>query len=296
MKVDQKSLPPWPGILPREARGFSLVELFVVIAMITILGATLLPAMGTAKSQTEGVTCMNNTRQLALAWIMYAADNNGNLCPNRDGGAVQGWQLVSSNWTTAVPFGTLSWVGGWEDFFANNPDNTNLNNLKFGAIGGNYTSKNTAIYHCPADRYLAKQGVEMLPRVRSKSMNAFVGLHFPADLTNGVNVWYPAYMQFTRSSQLESAGGSQIWLLADEHPDSIGDGWMIADMTDKARFEDLPASYHGGGCSFAYCDGHSEIHLWHGNTFQPVRMIQRNGFAGDPGDVAWLQHHSAVLK
>jgi prepilin-type processing-associated H-X9-DG protein len=292
MKTGQRSVPLGPGILPREARGFTLVELFVVIAAITILGATVLPAMGTAKSQSEGVACLNNTRQLAFAWIMYAADNRGNLCPNRDGATF--WQTDSANWTKAVPYNSLSWVGGWENFVPNNPDNTNLNNLKFGATG-NYTSRNTSIYHCPADNYPARQGDEMLPRVRSKSMNNFVGDR-EGDSSTGVNDWYRDYVQFTRSSQLESAGGSQIWLLMDQHPDNIDDGWMIADMTDKARFFDLPASYHGGGCGIAYCDGHSEIHMWHGNTIQPVRMTQRFGFAGDPGDVAWFKQRSAILK
>lgn len=82
----------------------------------------------------------------------------------------------------------------------------------------------------------------------------------------------------------------------DEHPDSINDGWLIPDVADVARFVDLPASYHNGACGFVFCDGHSEIHKWHGSTVQPVRMVQYNGFAGDKNDVAWFVQRSTALR
>jgi prepilin-type N-terminal cleavage/methylation domain-containing protein/prepilin-type processing-associated H-X9-DG protein len=274
--------------------GFTLIELLVVVAIIAILAAMLVPALAKAKQKAEGAGCMNNTKQLALAWQMYATDNSDWLSPNRDGGSVQGWQGLTANWTKPVPYSSLSWAGGWLDFTPNTSDNTNVFNLYNGALG-TYVSKNVGVYHCPADKFPAREGNAMVTRVRSNSMNGFVGDRQNTRST-GVSDWYPNYMQFLRSTSLTRPGPSSTWLLVDEHPDSINDGWLIPDVTDATRFVDLPASYHNGACGFAFCDGHSEIHKWHGSTIQPVKMTQYNGFAGDANDVAWFAQHSTARK
>ncbi len=259
----------------RRVKGFTLIELLVVIAIIAILAGLLLPALSRAKQKAQATQCMNNDKQLAMAWLMYADDSGGTV--------------ADSYRSTAEPSDPNYY--GWADGVMTWNYSTDDTNLIFlaNSLFAPYIARNTQVFHCPADNSIGR--AMTVPRVRSVSMNGYIG--FNGGGTVGGN-----FVTFLKMSDFTTP--SSIIVFLDEHPDSINDGFFAQSAAyPPYAWNDLPASYHNNAGSFSFADGHAEIHRWVENsTCKPIAKSDRSGIpvsvTDGPNDIVWYAQRASL--
>jgi len=271
------NIPTHPGSRrpPTGERGFTLIELLVVIAIIAILAGIMLPALAKSKTKAQGIMCLNNGRQMLVAWRMYVDDNSDKVPQS---------------------YGPNEWVHGSLDFNGGNRSNWDVEQDIKKSLLWQYCGNNTAIWKCPADRSAVRYQNTTYPRVRSIAMNAWF------DSTDVAGFAPSAFRIYKKLSDVTSPGQSKTWLLMDEREDSINDGEMVVGMTGYPdqpslwKIVDYPASYHNGAGGLAFVDGHSEIKKWQDPRTVPLlrkgQELQLNVASPNNPDCLWLMERT----
>jgi prepilin-type N-terminal cleavage/methylation domain-containing protein len=217
----------------KQTTGFTLIELLVVIAIIAILAGMLLPALSRAKERASTTQCLSNHRQLALCWVMYAADNDGRLVPNI---ALGDPGYLDSTWV----LGDMSTPRGA----------TNELYIRNGKLFPYNTS--VQIYHCPADKARVKIGTLALPRVRSISMSGQMA---------GDVATIPQFPPSKKETEIQHPAPAEAFVFIDERSDSIDDGFFAITLTPRS-WQNCPAFWHSTGDNLSFADGHAEHWGW----------------------------------
>jgi len=214
-----------------KQKGFTLIELLVVIAIIALLMGILMPALQIARKKAAGIVCSSRQKQLVLAWIMYADENND--------------KIVHSDTRTR------SWVEPPQDESGREVTQVGsmtLDDRKRGIMNGALFPyiKSIDFYHCPSDD--RKKNAEGTPACAFRSYS----------ITSGLNSsTAPDHVPYRNRSDIKNAANALVFVEEAEKERGFNhESWAL--WVQKPVFYDPLAIFHGDSCTLGYADGHAQ--------------------------------------
>jgi len=275
--------------LRRNRGGFTLIELLVVIAIIALLAGLLLPTLGRARQRAQTALCLNNLRQLQLAWTLYASDHNDWLSPSETDSSLP----LAPRWVN----GTMSPADD------RHMDRTNRALLLAPGPGhiGPYLQV-PDVFHCPGDASTLDVFSRRGPRrVRSYSMNMYMvaaeGVGLSGDTFDRPESyrWEFSPRAFLRYSDFSRTSPAGIFVFLDEHEATIHMGIFTVDWLGGPRglWGGRPAGRHGGRGTLSFADGHVEGRRWQDPRTAPkvsswAQYIEYSPSTPNNPDSLWL--------
>jgi prepilin-type N-terminal cleavage/methylation domain-containing protein len=231
---------PTPGdFYQRRDGGFTLIELLVVVAIIAILAGLLLPVLSKAKQRTTLANCLNNQKQLVLAWQLYADDSSGTMV------ATEGMYVPALKMTMGLEAG-----GYWPVPSETGNPQTNVEAyLQMGPLFKYAPS--IAVNHCPGD-------------LRARRHPSFTDgwaydSYSKADGMNGSD-YDSSAARITTLTQIQRP--SDMYVFVEDSDDrGYNNGTWVMDPITPAAVDNIPI-YHNNGSTQSMSDGHAERHQW----------------------------------
>jgi len=227
-----------------ENKGFTLIELLVVIAIIAILMAILVPTLHRAREQGQRAACLSNLKQLTMAWIMYADENDNKIVAGSTGRGGE----------NNVPLKEDGWVH-WAGYSDTTSEEAQVRAIEEGALFP--YGKTAKLYQCPSGlrgemrTYAIVDAMNGWPTTPDKpelNIKNRMRITRPGERLVFVDEGWATLASWSVPYSRESWWGSTV----------VQAGILAADN----RHKDPPPVRHGGGTSFSFADGRSEYWKW----------------------------------
>ncbi|MBN2136790.1 MAG: prepilin-type N-terminal cleavage/methylation domain-containing protein [Sedimentisphaerales bacterium] len=217
-----------------ERGAFTLVELLVVITIIALLMSILLPALAGAREQGKRIHCMANMSSLTKAWLMYALQNDDNLCS-----ADTEWNEtpVRGHWVADGPDITTNLIGGTQQAISD------------GALWS-YIGQEIKAYKCKSDSSDLIRSYAL-----SRTMNG-----------KTCDCEHDGIVSFKTWSSIRAASTKMVFVDAAAME---GEKWIEGSFCCVKKIDDIPPQWfnrstrnitarHSDGCNLSFADSHCE--------------------------------------